>query len=149
MALNGLKLHRISSWLLAASATITIYTGYDYSRRWITNLDLFFYIHLISEWFFISLLVFHIVLSKKYFKMKYRRIFSGLRSERGAFLNWLRLIQLITKWIIVVLAILVIISGLVTYEWYSQIFGAELDSLYKEKLKSNWLCDTIVAVIHK
>ena len=123
MKVNGIKIHRISSWLLAASATLTIYTGYDYSRRWLTNLDLFYFIHLISEWFFIGLLIFHIILTKKYFKMKYRRIFKGLTSKRAAFINWLRFFQLITKWVIVVLAILVIISGLVTYEWYALIFG--------------------------
>jgi len=32
---------------------------------------------------------------------------------------------------------------------YSHIFGSELDRLYKEKLKDNWLCDTIIAVVKK
>jgi SAM-dependent methyltransferase len=32
---------------------------------------------------------------------------------------------------------------------YSHIFGTELDKLYKEKLKENWLCDTIICVIEK
>jgi SAM-dependent methyltransferase len=32
---------------------------------------------------------------------------------------------------------------------YSHIFGTELDALYKEKLKENWLCDTIIAVVEK
>lgn len=30
---------------------------------------------------------------------------------------------------------------------YSNVFGKELDRLYKERLKSSWLCDTIIAVI--
>lgn len=32
---------------------------------------------------------------------------------------------------------------------YSNIFGSDLDKLYKEKLKENWLCDTIIAVVEK
>ncbi len=32
---------------------------------------------------------------------------------------------------------------------FSRIFGDELDTLYKEKLKENWLCDTIIAVVKK
>lgn len=32
---------------------------------------------------------------------------------------------------------------------YSDIFGNELDLIYKNKLKENWLCDTIIAVIKK
>jgi hypothetical protein len=32
---------------------------------------------------------------------------------------------------------------------YGHIFGTELDMLYKERLKENWLCDTIVAVVEK
>jgi hypothetical protein len=32
---------------------------------------------------------------------------------------------------------------------FSHIFGSELDRLYKEKLKENWLCDTIIAVVKK
>ena len=32
---------------------------------------------------------------------------------------------------------------------YKDIFGEELDRLYKERLKKNWLCDTLVAVVRK
>lgn len=32
---------------------------------------------------------------------------------------------------------------------YSQVFGSELDALYKQKLKDNWICDTIIGVVHK
>jgi len=32
---------------------------------------------------------------------------------------------------------------------YSHIFGPELEELYREKLKGNWLCDTIIAVVEK
>lgn len=30
---------------------------------------------------------------------------------------------------------------------FRHIFGTDLDELYKEKLKENWLCDTIIAVV--
>ena len=32
---------------------------------------------------------------------------------------------------------------------YGHIFGPELDRVYKERLKENWLCDTIIAVVEK
>ena len=32
---------------------------------------------------------------------------------------------------------------------YNRIFGTELEVLYKERLKENWLCDTIIAVVEK
>jgi len=32
---------------------------------------------------------------------------------------------------------------------YSHIFGNGLDKLYKQKLKEDWLCDTIIAVVEK
>jgi SAM-dependent methyltransferase len=32
---------------------------------------------------------------------------------------------------------------------YSHVFEKELEHLYKEKLKGNWLCDTIVAVVRR
>jgi hypothetical protein len=32
---------------------------------------------------------------------------------------------------------------------YSHIFGRDLEKRYKEKLKENWLCDTIIAVVSK
>jgi SAM-dependent methyltransferase len=35
------------------------------------------------------------------------------------------------------------------YGRYADIFGPELDALYKQRLKDAWYCDTLVAVIHK
>ena len=32
---------------------------------------------------------------------------------------------------------------------YSEVFGSQLDKSYKEQLKKNWLCDTIIAVVKK
>ncbi len=32
---------------------------------------------------------------------------------------------------------------------YSHIFGEELEELYREKLKENWVCDTMIAVVKK
>ncbi len=32
---------------------------------------------------------------------------------------------------------------------YSHIFGSELDKLYKEKMKENWFCDTVIAVVKR
>ena len=35
------------------------------------------------------------------------------------------------------------------YGKYAAVFGSELDDVYKQTLKKAWLCDTIVAVVHK
>lgn len=35
------------------------------------------------------------------------------------------------------------------YGRFSHIFESDLDEMYKEKLKTRWLCDTIVAIIEK
>ena len=35
------------------------------------------------------------------------------------------------------------------YGKYAAVFGSEVDAAYKQKLRDGWLCDTIVAVVHK
>ncbi len=56
-------------------------------------------------------------------KLKLHRIIEGLRSEKAYYTSLLRLIQRITKWAIIILAILIGISGLLYFEWYALLFG--------------------------
>lgn len=123
MPIRGLKVHRVSSWLLVFFALITIILGYISSRRWFLPNELFTFIHLIFVWTLIGISILHIFLSRKYMKLKWHRIIEGLRSERAYSTSLLRLVQRITKWGIIVLTIIIGLSALIYYQWFAVIFG--------------------------
>ncbi len=54
---------------------------------------------------------------------KFPRIFKGLKNEKARPIYIFRLIQLITNRVIIILAALVVISGLGYYEWYTESIG--------------------------
>ncbi|MFX1566973.1 MAG: hypothetical protein ACFFCV_01250 [Promethearchaeota archaeon] len=81
------------------------------------------FLHLGVEWTLLILLIIHCVLSQKYLKLWFPRIFKGLKNERARPIYINRLIQLITNRIIIILAVLVVISGLGYFEWYSGTIG--------------------------
>lgn len=122
MPINGLKIHRINSWLLVLFSLITIFLGYDASRHWLPNYRFYIRLHLVFEWIFLISLIIHIILSRKYLKLKAKRMVSGLKSKKARPMYILRLIQFISKWGIVVLAFLVVLSGLMYYEWFANFF---------------------------
>jgi len=122
MRIKGLKIHRITSWLLVLFAFLTVFLGYIASRRWFSPYDFYLILHLVFEWILISLTIIHIIYSRKYMKLKLRRIIAGLKSDRAYSISLLRLIQRITKWGIIILTVLVTLSGLIYYEWFALIF---------------------------
>ncbi len=106
-----IRFHRIVSWWLFAFSIITIMLGYAISRRWVPNTTFYISLHNIFEWSFISLMLFHIV---------YTLIYTRLRTWKllkHPFRHWVRLIQQSTKWAIVVFVTLVILSGFTQYPW--------------------------------
>lgn len=123
MPIRGLKVHRITSWLLVFFALITIFLGYISSRRWFSPNELYIFIHLIFVWILIGLSIFHIFLSRKYLKLKWHRIINGLKSEKAYTTSLLRLVQRITKWGIIILTIITGLSALIYYQWFALIFG--------------------------
>lgn len=123
MRFSGLKVHRITSWLLIFFALLTVLLGYISSRRLFPPYELFIFLHLAIQWILISTTVLHLILSRKYMKLKLHRIIEGLKSERAYPTSLLRLIQRITKWGIIILAILIGLSGLIYFEWFALIFG--------------------------
>lgn len=123
MDIKGLKIHRISSWLLVLFALITILLGYVSTRRWLSPYNFYITLHLVIQWVLIGLSIVHVIFSRKYMKLKPSRLIERLRSERANNTNVLRLLQLITKWGIVILAILLGLSGLTYYMWFAEIFG--------------------------
>lgn len=123
MRFRGIKVHRITSWLLVLLALFASLLGYISSRRLLAPYELYIFLHLAIQWILISLTVLHLILSRKYLKIKLHRIIKGLKSERSYPTSFLRLIQRITKWGIIILAIIIGLSGLIYFEWFALIFG--------------------------
>jgi hypothetical protein len=127
MWVKGLKIHRATSWLITLFALITILLGYAATRRWFPDYELFLFLHGITGWILPGLLLVHFIFSIMYLKLNLRRIIKGLKNERTSGISYLRLIQRITKWGIIILVILISISGLTFYPWFVAIFGNFFD----------------------
>ncbi len=127
MWVKGLKIHRATSWLVTLLALITILLGYAATRRWFPDYDFVLFLHGVTGWIFPGLLLVHFIFSIMYLKLNLRRIFKGLKNERTSGTSSLRLLQRITKWGIIILAILISLSGLTYYPWFFAIFGNFFD----------------------
>ncbi|MHA1928062.1 MAG: hypothetical protein ACTSV2_05705 [Candidatus Thorarchaeota archaeon] len=105
-----IQVHRIISWALVVFSLITIILGYAIARNWTPDSTLVTSLHLVFEWGFILLLLFHVLYTLRYVKISSFRLWKNPR------LHWLRLTQQITKWLIVLFVTLVILSGISYYE---------------------------------
>jgi hypothetical protein len=121
MKVQGLKIHRKISWLLAFSSFVVLIIVA--LRKFLEVYDFYPILHLGAEWILMGLLIIHCILSQKYLKLWWVRIFRGLKNKRARPIYILRLIQLITNRVIIVLAALVVLSGLGYYEWYAVSIG--------------------------
>ena len=121
MKVQGLKIHRKLSWLVAFFSFIVVIIVA--SHKFLEIYDFYPFLHLGVEWTLMGLLILHCILSQKYLKLWWVRIFKGLKNKRARPIYILRLIQLIANRIIVVLAALVVLSGLGYYEWYGGSIG--------------------------
>ncbi len=121
MKINGLKLHRKISWLVAFFSLVVLIIVS--SHRFLEIYDFYPIIQLGLEWSLMGLLIIHCILSQKYLKLWFPRIFKGLKNERARPIYIFRLIQLITNRLIIILATLVVISGLGYYGWYAKSIG--------------------------
>ncbi len=106
-----IQIHRIISWALVVFSLITIILGYSISRHWIADSTYVTSLHLVFEWGFIILLLFHVLYTLRYIKI------SSFRLLKNPRLHWLRITQQITKWLILIFAGLVILSGISYYEF--------------------------------
>ncbi|MHA2022358.1 MAG: hypothetical protein ACTSWQ_01725 [Candidatus Thorarchaeota archaeon] len=105
-----IQVHRIISWVLVVFSLITIILGYAIARNWTSDSTHVTSLHLVFEWGFILLVLFHILYTLRYVKI------SSFRLLKNPRLHWLRLTQQITKWLIVLFVTLVILSGISYYE---------------------------------
>jgi len=120
---KGLKIHRITSWLITLFAFVTIILGYAATRHWFPDYDLFLFLHLVTGWVFPGTLLVHFILSILYVNIKWSRIRAALKKDYPSSTISLRLFQKVTKWGIIVMASLISLSGLSYYPWFNAIFG--------------------------
>ena len=123
MWVKGLKIHRATSWLITLFTLITILLGYAAMRRWFPDYEFLLFLHGVTGWILPGLLLVHLIFSIMYLKLNLRRIIAGLKNERISGTSFLRLVQRITKWGIIILGILIGLSGLSYYPWFVAIFG--------------------------
>jgi len=121
MKINGLKLHRKISWIVAIFSLIVIIIVS--LRSFLEIYNFYSILHMGVEWTLMGLLIIHCFFSQKYLKLWFPRIFKGLKNERTRPIYINRLIQLITNRVIIILAALVVISGLGYFEWYQGTIG--------------------------
>ncbi len=117
-------LHRIVSWWLAVFSVVTIVLGYAIARHWVANVTRYTRIHMIFEWSFISLMLFHIIYTLIFVKIKSRRLLDNPKR------HWIRLLQQATKWLIVIFVTLMIIAGLQRYDWIPNSFASGIPFRY-------------------
>jgi len=121
MNIEGLKFHRRLSWVVALYSLIVIFLVN--LRQLVEPYVFYAMLHLTTEWILFGILVIHCVLSQKYLKLWWDRIIKGLKSKRARPIYILRVIQLITNRIIIILAVLVILSGFGYFDWYDNTIG--------------------------
>ena len=105
------KLHRAVSWWLVIFATLTILTGYVTARNWVADTGRADKLHLIFEWTYIFLFLFHTVYTFFFVKIKTLR----LLKKPGK--HWIRLTQQLTKWLLIFLSVWIILVGFSHYNW--------------------------------
>ncbi|MHA1211044.1 MAG: hypothetical protein ACTSSH_01160 [Candidatus Heimdallarchaeota archaeon] len=103
-------LHRVISWWLAIFSVLTILTGYATSRKWFAEQEWITRAHIIIKWSFFSLMLYHVIYTFIYVNFK------GV-IVKSPKIHWVRLIQQITKWLILAFTILTMISGFSHYDW--------------------------------
>ncbi|MFX0020457.1 MAG: hypothetical protein ACFFAF_17170 [Candidatus Hermodarchaeota archaeon] len=113
MNVRGLKVHRKLSWLLSFfSLGVLIIVSL---RQFLETYSFYLILHQGAEWILLGILIFHCILSQKYLKLWWTRIYKGLKSKRSRPIYILRLIQLITNRAIIIFAALVVLSGFAYY----------------------------------
>ncbi|MBD3406035.1 MAG: hypothetical protein GF411_07925 [Candidatus Lokiarchaeota archaeon] len=122
--MNWIEIHRYISWTLVIASIVLISTGYAVSRglspSYYYQLALF---HRIFEMFFIPLLILHMSITIRYYRINWRKTISLLRQNRGSSIHSMRLLQRLSSWLIVFFAVLVIIPGLNGYDIFAEATG--------------------------
>lgn len=112
---RGLKIHRVTSWLITLLAFITIFFGYAATKKWFPDYAFFLFLHLVTGWIFPFTLIVHFVFSIMYLNFKWSRIRAAFKRGNPSSITTLRMFQKITKWGIIVMALIISFTGLSYY----------------------------------
>jgi hypothetical protein len=116
-----IRFNRTLSWILVILALITIFSGYGITRdlfyiRYTPQWFLIREVHLWFNWFFILLLVIHIIVIEGLIKFKWIQIFRNIRNMKIRYFLWLRVLQRFSGYTLILVSIMQIVSGL---SWYT------------------------------
>lgn len=139
------KIHRISAWMLSVFSIATIVTGYIQTAHLAKNKYLAADIHRVFEWCFLGSLVLHLIFSYIFGKIKWKRSFKAIRHGRNLDIHIPRVLQHISSWIILAFGLLVVMSGLVEYRVFNNLWGSAITFGFHRKFD---LALTIFIILH-
>ena len=109
-----IKFNREMSWLLTLFAAVMVLTGYGSTRRIISPF-VANSIHLVIGWFFIGLFAFHALVVLIYVPFNWNKVMRRMSELKASSTLWLRIIQRLSGWGVLVLGLLVVLAGLDLY----------------------------------
>ena len=105
------RLDRLLSWVLVLFALVVIGSGYSLTRL-NTDRVLLMVVHTKSKWLFTVLLAFHFIVSVVLLRFRWRPTLRSIWNRKASPLLWMRLIQRLSGWALLITTSVVIISGL-------------------------------------
>jgi len=116
--------HRYISWVLALVSVVTIVGGYALARGWFPSLYLqLSLLHRMFEVSFIALLILHVSITLRYYKLNLRETWSKKMQRDTSSIHLMRFTQRVSSWLIVIGAVITILTGLNGYPVYANAFG--------------------------
>jgi hypothetical protein len=110
-----LTFHRVVAWWLVIFSILTILSGYAVSRNWTSNRQLMVDAHVVLKWSFVVLFLIHIV-----YTFAFVRIGKVIRQNPRK--HKIRIVQSVTKWLVLLFGFLIILTGFSDYSWASAAF---------------------------
>ena len=116
-----IRLNRTLSWILVILALVTIFSGYGITRdlfyiRYTPQWFLIREIHLWFNWFFVLLLVIHIIVIEGLIGFKWIKIFNIIRNIKNSYFLWFKVLQKLSGYLLILVSIMQIVTGL---SWYT------------------------------
>jgi len=119
-----ISFHRYISWVLVIVSVVTIAGGYALARGWFPTLNhQISILHRMFEVTFIGILLVHILVTIKYYKLNLKETWSRMRQRDTSSIHLMRLIQRSSSWLIVIGALVTIITGFNGYPVFATAFG--------------------------
>ncbi len=119
------RLNRKLAWLLVAFTILLLVTGYGQSDDFIPRRYLR-WLHIATEWIFISLLGYHLLVGFFLLPFRWRSMLERIRNGRARLASSLRLGLRLTCWPLAILSLVLILSGLSWFGIFSIPFNEHL-----------------------